>query len=113
MMNGRIEVVEDVPAAFAEHVASAFANRANADRFTIAFSGGSSAKPCYEALVPTAIDWSIVTALWSDERLVPLDHSDSNYLAAKNALFDKVDALRVVHPMTPEIGAEGYESIVR
>jgi 6-phosphogluconolactonase len=112
-MNGRIEVVEDVPTAFALHVAAAFADRANEDRFSIAFSGGSSATPCYEALVPTAIDWSIVTAIWGDDRLVPLDHPDSNYLATKNALFDKVDPLRVVHPMTKEIGADGYEAIVR
>jgi 6-phosphogluconolactonase len=103
-MNGRIEIVDDVPTAFAQKVAEAFANRANDDRFSIAFSGGSSATPCYEALVPSAIDWSIVTALWGDERLVPLDHADSNYLATKKALFDKVDPLRVVHPMTSDIG---------
>jgi 6-phosphogluconolactonase len=112
-MNGRIEIVEDVPTAFAQKVAEAFAERANPDNFSIAFSGGSSATPCYEALVPTAIDWSLVTALWGDERLVPLDHDDSNYLATKKALFDKVDPLRVVHPMTTDIGADGYESIVR
>lgn len=112
-MNGRIEIVEDVPTAFAQHVAAAFADRADQDRFSIAFSGGSAAKPCYEALIPTAIDWTIVTAIWGDDRLVPLDHPDSNYLGTKNALFDKVAPLRVVHPMTTEIGADGYESIVR
>jgi 6-phosphogluconolactonase len=112
-MNGRIQIVDDVSTAFAELVAQAFANRANADAFSIAFSGGSSATPCYEALIPTAIDWSIVTAVWGDERLVPLDHPDSNYLATKRALFDKVDPLRVVHPMTTDIGADGYDAIVR
>jgi 6-phosphogluconolactonase len=112
-MNGRIEIVEDVPTAFAQHVAAAFADRATPDRFSIAFSGGSAAKPCYEALIPTAIDWSLVTALWGDERLVPLDHEDSNYLGTKQALFDRVDPLRVVHPMTTEIGADGYEAIIR
>lgn len=112
-MNGRVEIVEDVPKAFAEAVATAFANRANPESFSIAFSGGSSATPCYEALIPSAIDWSLVTAVWGDERLVPLDHDDSNYLATKKALFDKVDPLRVVHPMTTDIGADGYDALIK
>jgi 6-phosphogluconolactonase len=36
------------------------------------------------------IDWSKVYLFWGDERMVPVNHKDSNYLMAKEALIDHV-----------------------
>ena len=71
-MNGELVVVDDVPGAFAEHVVSAFGGRA-AEGFSIALSGGGTARRCYERLAAdgTAIDWWKVDVYWGDERCVP------------------------------------------
>jgi 6-phosphogluconolactonase len=110
-MNGQVVVVDDVANALATYVQVAFEARILPDTFSIALSGGSSATPCYEALSKTTIDWSMVTAIWGDERQVPLDHDDSSYRVAKEALFDRVEPLAAVHPMVGS--ADEYDSLVR
>ena len=61
-------------------------------RFTVALSGGSSPKKLYELLASTSyadqLDWEKVFFFFGDERNVPQDHKDSNYLMAKKALFE-------------------------
>lgn len=61
-------------------------------RFTVALSGGSSPKKLYELLASTSyadqLDWTKVFFFFGDERNVPQDHKDSNYLMAKKALFE-------------------------
>jgi 6-phosphogluconolactonase len=61
-------------------------------KFTVALSGGSSPKKLYELLASTSyadqVDWEKVYFFFGDERNVPQDHKDSNYLMAKKALFD-------------------------
>ncbi|WP_183565519.1 6-phosphogluconolactonase [Mucilaginibacter sp. SP1R1] len=61
-------------------------------RFTVALSGGSSPKKLYELLASTSyadqVNWEKVYFFFGDERNVPQDHKDSNYLMAKKALFD-------------------------
>ena len=61
-------------------------------QFTVALSGGSSPKKLYELLASTTyadqLDWEKVFFFFGDERNVPQDHKDSNYLMAKKALFD-------------------------
>ena len=65
---------------------------ATKNKFTVALSGGSSPKKLYELLASTSyadhIDWEKVYFFFGDERNVPQDHKDSNYLMAKKALFD-------------------------
>jgi len=59
-------------------------------QFNVSLSGGSSPKKLYEFLVSgfrNDIDWNKVYFFFGDERYVPHDHPDSNYLMAKNALF--------------------------
>jgi 6-phosphogluconolactonase len=62
------------------------------NKFTVALSGGSSPKKLYELLASTSyadhVDWEKVYFFFGDERNVPQDHKDSNYLMAKKALFD-------------------------
>ena len=96
-----LTVVDDVPGAFADRVIEAFGARA-ADDFSIALSGGETARRCYERLAEegaTRIDWWKVVVYWGDERCVPHDHEDSNYLLARDALLDRVGAAQATHLM--------------
>jgi 6-phosphogluconolactonase len=109
-MNGDLVVVDDVPAAFAEHVVAAFTDRPN-DGFAIALSGGSTARACYEALASgsESVDWWKVDLYWGDERCVPLDDPDSNYRLAREALLDRVGAANATYPMRCDEGADAYQ----
>lgn len=60
-------------------------------KFSVALSGGSSPKKLYELLADQyndQLDWEKVYFFFGDERNVPQDDKDSNYLMAKKALFD-------------------------
>ncbi|SRR5690554_3244199 len=110
-MNGELIVVDDVPQAFAQRVIEAFRTRPN-DGFTMALSGGRTARRCYEALAEAsegAIDWWKVDVYWGDERAVPLDHPDSNYRLVREALLERVGAVNMVYPMDCERGADPYQ----
>jgi 6-phosphogluconolactonase len=109
-MNGDLVVVDDVPAAFAEHVVAAFAERAN-EGFAIALSGGGTARACYERLASSseAVDWWKVDVYWGDERCVPLDDPDSNYRLARESLLDRVGAANATYPMRCDEGPDAYQ----
>ena len=62
-------------------------------RFTVALSGGSTPKLMHKEIVTQyadKIDWRHVYVFWGDERNVPPDHDDSNYLMAKETLLDHI-----------------------
>jgi len=110
-MNGSLIVVDDVAAEFAERVIEAFHGRPN-DGFSLALSGGSTARACYERLAEDAgsqIDWWKVDLYWGDERCVPLDDPDSNYHLAREALLDRVGGANATFPMRCEEGADPYQ----
>lgn len=75
-MSGSVDFV----AAFLSRV------RACSGVFTCALTGGSAATTLYPRLAQSELDWSRVRFFLSDERLVPLDHPDSNYRALRQAL---------------------------
>jgi 6-phosphogluconolactonase len=113
-MIGSIVVVDDVPNSFVELVAAEFLRRP-LDGFSIAFSGGGTARECYErlaALPAGAIDWTKVEAYWGDERCVPPDDPDSNHRLVREALLDRVGPLAAVHPMDCGHGASAYEGLL-
>lgn len=78
-------------------------------RAWIALAGGSTPRATYEELAGRrdALDWSVVEFFWSDERVVPPDHPDSNVRMAREALLDPlgIDAARI-HPPRTELGAD-------
>src|SRR3954451_21390006 len=79
-MNGELLVVDDVPGEFAERVIEAFHARPGED-FSIALSGGDTARACYERLATVGgeqIDWWQVDVYWGDERCVPPESPESN-----------------------------------
>lgn len=108
---GDLIVTPDVPTAFSEHVVTAFSTRGH-DTFSLALSGGSTARRCYERLAETSggqIDWWKVDVYWSDERCIPHDHEDSNYRLAREALLDRVGAANATHLMRCAEGSDPYQ----
>lgn len=89
--------------------------------FNISLSGGSSPKKLYEVLASSAynekIDWDKVYFFFGDERNVPADHPDSNFLMVKKALFDplQIPASQIIPVNTtlpPEQAAEAYATAI-
>jgi 6-phosphogluconolactonase len=110
-VHGDLVVVDDVPGEFAERVIEAFHARPN-DGFSLAVSGGSTARACYERLADDAgsqIDWWKVDVYWGDERCVPPDSPDSNYHLVREALLEKVGAVNANYPMRCEEGPDPYQ----
>jgi 6-phosphogluconolactonase len=61
------------------------------DRFTVGISGGSLPKLLAADLkTRQGIEWEKWEVFFCDERLVPLDHEDSNYFLCKKEFFDHV-----------------------
>lgn len=91
-------------------------------RFNVVLSGGSSPKRLYELLAShsyrDSIEWTKVYFFFGDERYVPLNHPDSNFLMAKNALFiplgisDK-QIKEVNTSLSPAESATEYEQRIR
>ena len=113
-MIGQLEVTDDVPGRFAEVVVESFRSRPG-DFFSLALSGGETARRCYERLASDAgetIDWWAVDVYWGDERCVPPGHPDSNEQLAREALLERVGAANSIHPMRCEDGPAAYQLMV-
>ena len=101
-------------ATLAAVVQEVLAKGANADgKFVVALSGGSLPNVLREGLASAEVDWTKWHVFFADERLVPLDHKDSNYLACKEALFDKVpipaSQVYCIDPsLSPDAAAQDY-----
>ena len=92
-------------------------------RFSLNLSGGSTPKRIYELLgagdLGVSPDWRKLHIFWGDERFVPMDHPDSNFRMAREALIDHVSIPPPqVHPVltesgTPERAAALYEQTLQ
>jgi len=62
------------------------------DIFSVALSGGSTPKSLYEFLAQDSsadhLPWDKIHFFWGDERAVPPDHPDSNFLQASLTLLE-------------------------
>jgi 6-phosphogluconolactonase len=108
---GEVEIVEDVPRAFAARVIDAFIDRPDAT-FSLAVSGGGTARRCYRRLAldgAEAIDWWAVDLFWGDERCVDPDSDASNERLVREALLERIGAANEVHPMRCDEGPEAYQ----
>jgi len=86
-------------------------------RFTVALCGGNTPKPVYARLATSEyrerLDWSKMHIFFGDERCVPPDDPQSNYLMARTALLDQVplpqeNIHRMQGEMEPEKAAVAY-----
>ncbi|OBZ78907.1 putative 6-phosphogluconolactonase [Grifola frondosa] len=59
-------------------------------RFTVAISGGSLPKLLTALIDRPGLKWDKWQVFYADERVVPLDHPDSNHALATRELFSKV-----------------------
>jgi 6-phosphogluconolactonase len=91
-------------------------------RFCIALAGGSTPHLLYTSLTRpeklAQIDWSSVLVYWGDERCVPPDDTESNYLMARQALLDHVplpaeNVHRICGELEPDRAAQMYEADLR
>jgi 6-phosphogluconolactonase len=98
-----IRVLKDSPAvahAAADMIVHAARQSASAGKnYSIVLSGGSTPKLLYQLLAAdpyrAQIDWSKIEMYFGDERVVPVDHPDSNFKMANEALLSHV-------PLKPE-----------
>lgn len=90
-------------------------------RFTIAFSGGSTPQRLHKILAASPykeqIDWSKLHIFWGDERAVPFEDSRNNAKMAYDTLLDFVPVpASQIHVMrtdiAPEQSAAEYEKIL-
>lgn len=77
----------------AEEVVRRIVASATVERpFAVALSGGSTPGLLYSLLgdeFSNAVPWEFVHLFWGDERCVPPDHPDSNYLIVKKHIIEK------------------------
>jgi 6-phosphogluconolactonase len=102
---------EEVAAAAAREIAEAIRGGVR----TLVLTGGTTPQRCYELLAEMDLEWGRVTVLFGDERCVPPNHPDSNYLMAKKALLDRVmpaTVHRMPAELGPDEGAAEYEKVV-
>jgi 6-phosphogluconolactonase len=86
--------------------------------FHLALAGGSTPERCHELLAERDIDWSRVHIWLSDERAVPPDDEESNFLMIRRSLLDRIEIPEAnVHRVLGELGADAaadaYEAELR
>jgi len=108
---------DDITQALGQYIKKAYDEAISArDRFTLAISGGSLAKFMGSSIVKDpSIDWSKWHVFFADERIVPLDHEDSNYKLQQAEFFSKTqipeDQIHKIDPtLDPQDVADDYES---
>ncbi|XP_031110043.1 probable 6-phosphogluconolactonase 4, chloroplastic [Ipomoea triloba] len=89
--------------------------------FSVVVSGGSLIKCLSKLLEPpyiNSVDWSKWHVFWVDERVVPKDHPDSNYLLAYDGFLSKVpipagNVYAINDALSAEGAAEDYETCLK
>jgi len=88
------------------------------DIFSVALSGGSTPKSLYEFLAQDAsaddLPWDKIHFFWGDERAVPPDHPDSNFLQASSTLLEPrlipaENIHRIMGELDPKTAAAFYQ----
>ncbi|MBD3749579.1 MAG: 6-phosphogluconolactonase [Sphingobacteriales bacterium] len=86
-------------------------------QFFVALSGGNSPKKLHQLLASDTyknqIDWTKVIFFFGDERYVPHNHPDSNYLMAKETLLDPLNiadeqVFKIDTSLDPASAAQDY-----
>ena len=95
---------------------------ASAGKFSVALSGGSSPHRLYSLLgadpYQQSVDWTRTHVFWVDERAVPRDHPESNFMLAFDTFLSAVpiptaNLHRIKGEDGPEKAAKEYEDDLR
>ncbi len=121
-----LHIFDDLPALF-DSLAEFVLTQSKAailknDRFSFVLSGGSSPRRLYELLASekyrNQIAWANVDFFFGDERYVPATDPQSNFLMAKQTLFnplniseDQIYAVDTTLP--PEAAAQSYQNDIQ
>jgi 6-phosphogluconolactonase len=107
-----IAVLEDPGAAVAERLSEVAEGGGQ-----IVLTGGSTPRGAYALAAQRDADWSRATVWFSDERMVPPDHPDSNFAMASKALLSRLTRPPTIVRIPGELGADAaagaYEALVR
>lgn len=111
------EIPNATSAAIAAHIANALrAAIAERGQASLAVSGGKSPIPVFEALRGQVLDWSRVTVVLVDERVVPHGHADSNTGLVQRHLLQGAAAQARFLPffgeVTPQLTAVVLDALV-
>ena len=94
---------------------------ASTGKFSVALSGGSTPKALFALLASpefaTQVEWKNIHLFWGDERCVPPDDKDSNYLMTRQTLLDHVpipaeNVNRIMGELEPEQAAADYVKVL-
>jgi 6-phosphogluconolactonase len=113
-MLGRLQIVGDVAPSFCAAIGAAWETRLGR-RFTIALSGGETARRCYVAVAndpECAVDWMATEVYWGDERCVAPEDPASNFRLAREAFLEQVGGVHALFPMRCADGADAYNLLV-
>jgi 6-phosphogluconolactonase len=95
---------------------------ASRGKFSAAISGGSTPRKLYSLLgsaeYSPQVDWQRVHFFWVDERCVPKEHEESNFMTAFDRLLSKIsipgeNVHRIKGEEDPDKAARNYEEEVR
>ena len=107
-----IQVLEDPGAVVAERIGEVAEGGGQ-----IVLTGGSTPRNAYALCAQQDRDWSRATVWFSDERMVPPEHPDSNFGMAARTLLSQLSRPPTVVRMQGELGAEAaagaYEALLR
>lgn len=120
IFNSSDELIQATVAFIIERACSAIESRG---KFHLALSGGSTPREFHALLAQpdnaAKIDWTNVHIYFGDERVVPHNHPDSNYLMARKTLLNHVPIpVRNIHPIeifsdNPQEGARRYDQLLK
>jgi len=87
----------------------------------IALSGGSTPKAVFDFLAEyykTKIDWNRINFFWGDERCVPSNHPENNYLMTQEYLFNKINIspkniFKIDGGNNPKLETQKYSEVIR
>lgn len=117
-VGGGYQIVAD-PDVFAGTAAAFLARKLEAlseqGPISLALSGGSTPGPVYEALTASPrVRWDRVHVYLADERVVPLDHPESNFGLVRERLLDPIGFPRErAHPMPVDVAGDDPERAAR
>jgi len=120
-VNSKIIISADV-----EELASRFARilkddvNNSANFFNLVLSGGSTPKAVFDFIAEnykSKIDWNKIRFFWGDERCVPPNNKESNYLMTYEHLFSKLEIpekniFRIEGENNPELEAQRYSNVI-